>query len=123
MTEDEADKIVEKMFDQMIEATPKEGKIGGRTLLDEALKGDEMAAACERMVITHRKFDRLNDDPRKYHDPDVNLCWWHALNAMAEAERKVWRLFVGPHPTLTDNIRYATWRNSYLRGLGIKVDA
>jgi hypothetical protein len=81
--EDEADKIVETMFDQMIEATPKEGKVGGRTLLDDALNGDEMLAACERMVIAHRQFDKLNDDPRKYHDPNVNLCWWHALNPRA----------------------------------------
>lgn len=112
MTEDDADKIVQTMFDQMIETAIKDPKAESRTLLDEALKGDEMLAACERMVVTHRKFDKLNDDPRKYYDPHINLCWWHALNAMAEAERKVWRLFVGPHPTLTDNMQYATWRNS-----------
>ncbi len=112
MTEDEADKIVETMFDQITGTAGKDEKTHDRTLLDEALKGDEMFAACERMVITHRKFDKLNGHPRKCHDPQINLCWWHALHAMAEAEGRVWRPFVGPHPTPADNPQYASWRNS-----------
>lgn len=71
MTEDEADKIVETMFDQIVETSFEGGKTHNRTLLDESLKGDEMAAACEKMVTTHRKFDKLNDDPRKYL---ISLC-------------------------------------------------
>lgn len=49
MTEDEADKIVETMFDQITGTAGKDEKTHDRTLLDEALKGDEMFAACERM--------------------------------------------------------------------------
>ena len=54
---------------------------------------------------------------------DLRLNWWDLMNALADAERVVWHLFVGDHPTPESKGQYAKWRADYLEGKNIKVDA
>ena len=123
--EDRLDAEIAKMFDATVEThVTRSGKVvSQRTLLDEALRGDEMRDLCEKLVSALKKFERWDSDPRKYYDKWVNIEWWHAMNKLAECERKVWRLFVGSHPSLADNMQYAQWRKAYLAGKNVKVDA
>ena len=113
------------MFDELVEThvSPEGAVTQKRTLTDDPLNGEAMRLACEKLVAAHKKFERLDSDVRKYTVKEVNLSWWDALNRMSEIERRVWRLFVGEHPTPKSNEQYAAWRNAYLKGEGIKVDA
>lgn len=119
------DALIGRMFDEVISTEIREnGTVEQkRRLTDDLLKGEVMSDACDKLIAAHRKFEKLDGDPRKYYEPALNLAWWHAMNKLAECERKVWRLFVGGHPTLQSNVQYAQWRKTYLEGKQIKVDA
>lgn len=123
--EDRLDAQIAKMFDELTEThVTRLGKaVSQRTLLDEALKGDEMREACERLVAEHKKWERIDGDPRKYYDREIRLLWWDRLEKLYAAERAVWRLFVGDHPTPESNRQYARWRADYLEGKNIKLNA
>lgn len=82
-----------------------------------------MREARERLVAAHHRFAKLDDDPRKYYDKAIRLSWWDLMNALAAAERIVWRLFVGDRPTRESNMQFAKWRADYLAGKNVKVDA
>lgn len=119
------DQPIPSMFDEEISTEIRENGTAEqkRWLTDDILRGEEMAGACDKLVAAHRKFEKLDGDPRKYYEPNLNLPWWDAMNKLAECERRVWRLFVGPRPSPADNMQYATWRKAFLEGKNIRADA
>lgn len=123
--EDRLDAEIAKMLDVTVEThVTRSGKaVSQLTLLDEALRGDEMREACEELVKAHKRFEHWDNDIRKYSCKFVNLAWWKELNKLSAAEERVRKLFLGDRtPTLQDNMQYAQWRKAYLEGKQIKVD-
>jgi hypothetical protein len=82
-----------------------------------------MEEACGMFLTAERRFQKLNDHPDKVTDPKVNLAWWESLEQVYERERVVWRLFVGPQPTMADNKLYAKFRKLLLKGSKLKANA
>jgi hypothetical protein len=82
-----------------------------------------MEEACGMFLTAERRFQKLSDHPDKVTDPKVNLAWWESLEQVYERERVVWRLFVGPQPTMADNKLYAKFRKLLLKGSKLKANA
>ncbi len=125
-TEDELDSEIASICDEVTEThvTRSRKVVSQRTLLDEALRGDEMREACEEIVKAHKRFKHWDSDIRKYSCKFVNLAWWKELNKLSAAEERVRRLFLGNRtPTLQSSMHYAQWRRDYLEGRNIKMDA
>ena len=74
-------------------------------------------------LTAERRFQKLNGQPDKVTDPKVNVAWWENLEQVYEREKVVWRLFVGPQPTLEQNKLYARFRKLLLGGSKLKADA
>ena len=74
-------------------------------------------------LTAERRFQKLNSHPDKVTDPKVNMAWWESLEQVYERERVVWRLFVGPQPTMGDNKLYAKFRELLLKGSNLKANA
>jgi len=94
-----------------------------RWLLEDVLQSEPMQEACGRFLTAERDFQKLNRIPDCVTDPRLNLGWWDALELVYRAERTVWRLFVGPQPTMADNKLYAKFRELLLKGSSLKADA
>ena len=128
-TEDELDAQIAKLFD---EGTPKVEMVNGKPRIsDEAtlaqMEREEaarrMEEACGMFLTAERRFQKLSALPDVVSDPKVNVAWWEALEHVYEREKVVWRLFVGPPPTMEDNKLYAKFRELLLRGSRLKANA
>jgi hypothetical protein len=127
MTEDELDAKVAKLFDGVvIEVKTVNGKISDQATIEQ-MEGEEAARrleeACGLFLTAERRFQKLCDHPDKASDPKVNVAWWEALESVYEREKVVWRLFVGPQPTMADNKLYAKFRELLLKGSKLKANA
>jgi hypothetical protein len=113
---------VNTMFDEIKEVN--EEKVNGRLRVSEQPAADmDFAKACKRFVAAHRTFEHWDSHPDKYADKKIRLEWWHALERLSNAERKVWHMFVGESPTLVDNMQYAQFRELLLAGRPTKANA
>lgn len=129
-TEDELDAEIAKLFDEVTENAP-DGKMKKRLISDEEtiaqMKREEaarrMEEACGMFLTAERRFQKLNGHPNKVTDPKVNVAWWESLEQVYEREKVVWRLFVGPQPTMADNRLWAKFRKLLLEGSKLKADA
>ena len=124
------DAEIAKLFDEVTENAP-DGKVKKRLITDEEtiaqMEREEaarrMEEACGMFLTAERRFQKLGDHPDKVTDPKVNLAWWESLEQVYERERVVWRLFVGPQPTMADNKLYAKFRELLLKGSKLKSNA
>lgn len=82
-----------------------------------------MEEACRLFLNAERRFQTLCDYPDKVTNPEVNVAWWQALETVYELEKIVWRLFVGPQPTLEQNKLYARFRALLLKGSKLEANA
>jgi len=75
-----------QMFDEEIATLTKtDGTVAQEQWLTEGiLQGEVMQDACDRLVAAHRKFEKLDGDPRKYYEPSTNLV---ALRALREEKK------------------------------------
>ena len=129
-TEDELDAEIAKLFDE-VTITKVEMVNGKPQVTDEhtiaQMEREEgarrMEEACGMFLTAERRFQKLNSHPDKVTDPKVNMAWWESLEQVYERERVVWRLFVGPQPTMGDNKLYAKFRELLLKGSNLKANA
>jgi hypothetical protein len=128
--EDELDAEVPNLFGAV--TTTKVEKVNGKPLISDQATLDQMEReeaarrmeqACGMFLTAERRFQKLNGHPDKVTDPKVNLAWWESLELVYERERVVWRLFVGPQPTMADNMLYAKFRKLLLEGSNLKPNA
>jgi len=101
-------------------------RISDQATLDQMEREEaacRMEEACGMFLTAERRFQKLSDHPDKVTDPKVNMAWWESLEQVYERERVVWRLFVGPQPTIEDNNLYTKFRKLLLEGRKLKADA
>jgi len=129
-TEDKLDAEIAKLFDEVtttkVEMVNDKPRISDQATLDQMEREEaarRMEEACGMFLTADRRFQKLNGHPDKVADPKVNLAWWESLEQVYERERVVWRLFVGPQPTMADNKLYAKFRKLLLEGSKLKGDA
>ena len=129
-TEDELDAEIAKLFDEgtttKVEMVNSKPRISDQATLDQMEREEaarRMEEACGMFLTAERRFQKLSDHPDKVTDPKVNLAWWESLELVYERERVVWRLFVGPQPTLEQNKLYARFRELLLKGRSLKANA
>jgi hypothetical protein len=127
MTEDEADAKVAELFGvTKIETVNGHQKISDEMTLDQMEREEaarRMEEACGMFLTAERRFQKLNSHPDKVTDPDVNVAWWESLEQVYEREKVVWRLFVGPQPSMADNKLYAKFRELLLKGSKLSANA
>ena len=129
-TEDELDAEVAKLFDEgtttKVEMVNGKPRISDQATLDEMEREEvarRMEEACGMFLTAERRFQKLDAHPEKVSDPKVNVVWWETLEQVYEREKVVWRLFVGPQPTMADNKLYAKFRKLLLEGSKLSADA
>jgi hypothetical protein len=129
-TENELDAEITKPFDEV--TTTKVEMVNGKppisdeeTLAQMQREEDarRMEEACGMFLTAERKFQKLSAHPDVVTDPRLNLAWWDALEDVYQKERTVWRLFVGPQPTMADNKLYAKFRELLLKGKSLNANA
>ena len=94
-----------------------------RRLTEDSLHAEAMEEACGMFLTAERKFQKLSAHPDVVTDPNLNVEWWDALELVYRAEKTVWRLFVGPQPTMADNKLYAKFRELLLKGSNLEANA
>lgn len=113
-----------EMFDETVSTKIEDGKVTvERKPTEDALQAEEMEQACGVFLVLEKKFQRINAQPEAVTDPKLNAMWWDALESVYQAERVVWRLFVGPQPDMRSNKLYARFRELLLKDKSLKADA
>ena len=82
-----------------------------------------MEEACGMFLTAEREFQRLSSRPDVVSDSRINVLWWDSLERVYQAEKAVWKLFVGPQPTMADNKLYAKFRELLLKGSNLNANA
>jgi hypothetical protein len=113
-----------EMFDELISTTIKpDGTVEERRVTEDALQAEAMREATGMFLTAERRFRKINAHPDVVTDPRLNVEWWDALELVYRAEKTVWRLFVGPQPTMADNKLWARFREILLKGSKLKANA
>jgi hypothetical protein len=116
------DETVDSMFDELISTTIKpDGTVEEVSTADH--QAEAMREACGMFLTAERRFQKLSSHPDVVTNPAINARWREALKDVYEKARTVWRLFVGPQPTMADNKLYARFRALLLKGSSLKADA
>jgi hypothetical protein len=129
-TEDDSDKDSAKLFYEAtttkVEMVNGKPRISDQETLEQMERKEaarRMEEACGMFLTAERRFQKLCDHPDKVTNPKLNVAWWEALEQVYEREKVVWRLFVGPQPTMADNKLYAKFRKLLLEGSKLIADA
>jgi hypothetical protein len=129
-TENELDAEITKPFDEVtttkVEMVNGKPRISDEETLAQMQREEDarlMEEACGMFLTAGRKFQKLSAHPDVVTDPRLNLAWWDALEDVYQKERTVWRLFVGPQPTMADNKLYAKFRELLLKGKSLNANA
>jgi hypothetical protein len=114
-----------QMFDEEIATLIKSDGTAEQKhwLTEDTLQAEAMEEACGMFLTAERKFRKLNANPDCVTDVRLEVEWWDALEHVYRCERTVWRMFVGPQPTMADNRLYARFRELLLKGGSLKADA
>ena len=56
-------------------------------------------------------------------DSKINCMWWDALESVYQADKALWRIFVGSQPTRAQNKLYNEFRQMLLKGSSLKANA
>jgi hypothetical protein len=111
-----------EMFDEVVSTTVKpDGTVEEVSTADH--QAEAMREACGMFLTAQRHFEKLNRHPDRVTDPEVNIQWWDALEDAYVKDKALWRLFVGPQPTMADNKLYAKFREMLLKGSNLKANA
>ena len=128
-TKNDFDKAGAELLDEdttsKIEMVNGKPRISDQATLDQMEReeaGRRMEEACQIFLTREREFQRIAEHPRVLSDPQMNCLWWDRLESVYVAEKTVWRLFVGPQPTMAENRLYATFRRLLLEGSKLKAD-
>ena len=129
-TEDELDAEIATLFDEVtttkVEMVNGKPRISDQATLDQIEREEaarRMEEACGLFLSAERRFQKISALPDVVSDPKVNVAWWESLEQVYEREKLVWRLFVGPQPTMADNKLYARFRELLLKGSKLKANA
>ena len=74
-------------------------------------------------LTAERRFQKLSASSRQSDRSQSECRVVGKFGAVYEREKVVWRLFVGPQPTMADNKLYAKFRKLLLEGSKLKADA
>jgi len=116
------DGTVDSMFDEIVSTTVHpDGRVETVSTADHY--AEAMREACGMFLTAERRFQKLNRHPDRVTDPRTNVEWWDALEDVYEKEKALWRLFVGPQPSMEQNKLYARFREMLLKGSNLKANA
>jgi hypothetical protein len=127
-TKNDLDKDGTELLDES--TTSKVQLVNGKPRISDQATLDQMEReeaarrleeACQIFLTREREFRRIAEHPRVVTDPQMNCLWWDRLEAMYVAEKAVWKLFVGPQPTVAENRLYSTFRRLVLEGSKLKA--
>ena len=128
-TENELDAEIAKLFDEVTTSTVEmvngKPRISDQATLDQMEREEaarRMEEACGLFLTREREFQHIAQHPRVVADPQMNALWWDRLEAVYVAEKAVWNLFVGPQPTVAENLLYKRFRKLLLEGSKLKAD-
>lgn len=115
-----------EMFDE-VKAVKVEMVNGKPRVTDEqtvaGMDAEAMDEACRAFVAAEKRFRYIDAHPDVVSNPRLNVQWWDCLEQMYLADKKVWRLFIGPQPTSADNMLYARFRERLLAGKSLRPDS
>jgi|ERR1700733_1450419 len=126
-TEDELDAEIAKIFDEG--TTTKVEMVNGKPhITDEQTLADmeaeeRMREACGMLLTAERRFQKISSHPQVVSDSKINCMWWNALESVYQADKALWRLFVGNQPTVAQNKLYNEFREMLLKGSSLKANA
>jgi hypothetical protein len=103
-----------EMFDEQIVTLPATD--------DDIDQPEAMKTACGLFLTAERKFRKISAHPDVVTDPVINCEWWDCLEMVYTCEKTVWRMFVGPQPTMEDNKLYAKFREILLKNGRLKAN-
>ena len=86
------------------------------------LQAEAMQEACGMFLTAQRKFQKISAHPDVVTDSKINCMWWYALESVYQADKALWRLFVGSQPTPAQNKLYNEFREMLLKG-SLKANA
>ena len=116
MTEDEADKLIETIFDELYETKKKpDGSVDTKKIAQ--MDSEEMERAVADFVRSWRDF--RGRDPMRYGDP----ARWRALEYLALANSRLKDAFCGRDRSPASIRRYHRWRLKLADGRRYRADA
>jgi hypothetical protein len=112
MTDD--DKLIESMFDGVIETSIKpDGEVEVKLVSPSA---EEMEEAQADFIQAEKRFREINANPEAVTDARLNIRWWNCLEKLYESEKELVRLFCGPDRSLRSIAQYNAYRERLIRG-------
>jgi len=102
-TEAELDANIAKLFDE--DTTTKVETVNGKPYVtDEQTLADmeaeeRMREACGMLLTAERRFQKISALPHVMTDSKINCMWWDSLESVYQADKALWRIFVGSQPT------------------------
>lgn len=94
MTEDEADKMVASMFDELVSTKIEDGKV---TVETEVLSPDpkEVENAVADLVRSWRRFKEMDASVAATSGAQLGIEWWRAVEYLALADSRLKDVFCG----------------------------
>ena len=125
MTEDEADKIVETMFDEITKVETVNGKPRVTEEKTAAqIDAEEMEHAVEDFVRSWRRYreiERRSNDAAL--DPAHEIEWWRRVEALGLADARMKQAFLGCDRSPASIKQYAKFRRKMVTGERYRADA
>ncbi len=111
MTKD--DKLIESMFDKVIETSIKpDGEVEVKLVSPSA---EEMEEAQADFLQAEKRFNEINSNPEAVTDMGLNLRWWNAMERLYVCEKRLWELFCGDDRSARSTALYNQYRERLIR--------
>jgi hypothetical protein len=126
MTEDEADKRIETIFDEVKEVHVEMVNSKPRVTDEETIAqmdAHEMENACADLVHSWRRFKEIDDRPGAATDPNQEVEWWRRLDALGLADGSLKERFLGRDRSPASIRHYAKFRRKMVLGERYRTDA
>lgn len=122
MTEDEADKMVATMFDELVSTKIEGGKV---TVETEVLSPDpeEVENAVADLVRSWRRFKEMDASVAATSGPQLGIEWWRAVEHLALADSRLKEVFCGPDRSPRSIRQYHKYKLKLIDGRRYRTDA
>ncbi|HEV2289910.1 MAG TPA: hypothetical protein VGR81_13280 [Candidatus Acidoferrales bacterium] len=122
MTEDEADKIVATMFDELVSTKIEGGKV---TVETEVLSPDpeEVEDAVADLVRSWRRFKEMDASVAATSGANLGIEWWRAVKRLALADFRLKEMFCGPDRSARSMRKFHKYKLKLIDGRRYRTDA
>lgn len=117
MTEDEADKMVATMFDELVRTKIENGKVRVEAEVLSPSAEDEMREAADDFVRCERRFRKLNERLGAATDPGRRgVLWWREAEWLMLADNRLKDAFCGRDRSRESMALYQKYRVMLISG-------